>query len=206
MALRRYYRCKYEFCYICGAQWKTCKCVQADEAFIRGQLPGGATAAASPIPAQQFPLSVRNQLHGEILRDAELYEGTLKAKLAELKVLRRNREVQRDVLMVDRMVKHEEMKVKQELKEEEDRLLREKRKLARREQELKILFRKKLETVCAIQQGRKGKGREVNSRGELDKVVGILVEQTMVGGFWILILAVFLYIVFPWELAETFWT
>ncbi|KAF8462932.1 hypothetical protein BDZ91DRAFT_732697 [Kalaharituber pfeilii] len=174
-------RCKAEFCYRCGVKWKTCTCPKADENAVRGNFtaailqPSSSSSLARPLPAQR-----RAALEEDHRKQALLYEKGVNERISELQTLRRTRECQRDAMMVDRMVREEEIKARQEMLEEQKKKEKEKRALKKREQALQLLFRKKLTKMCELKRSKgKGKGRSVNDRGELEPVVALLVERTM---------------------------
>lgn len=180
-------RCKFQFCYKCAAQWKTCKCVQADESYITGRANAATTFASTSTSSFSRDLSStrRIQLDLEHRQQAQRYDEGLKRRLEELKSLRRTRESQRDAVMVDRMVWEEEEKIRKELLEEEKKKREKEKREKKREGELRGAFGGVLGWVSDNVIGKgKGKGKERERVGEeeegLDGVVGKLVEWTMV--------------------------
>ncbi|RPB22511.1 hypothetical protein L211DRAFT_788652 [Terfezia boudieri ATCC MYA-4762] len=181
--------CKYQFCYKCAAKWKTCTCTQADESYITGRA-NAATFATTPRATSSFSRTISSvhqiQLDSDHRQQALRYDEGLKRRLEELKTLRRTRESQRDVVMVDRMVWEEEEKIRRELMAEEKKKREKEKEEQRREGELKGVFGGLLGWVSdnVIGKGKgKGKGKErekTEEDGKFNGVVGRLVDWTMV--------------------------
>ncbi|KAF8440573.1 hypothetical protein BGX38DRAFT_1273036 [Terfezia claveryi] len=180
-------RCKYQFCYKCAAKWKTCSCIQADESYITGRVNAATTFATTSRTTSSFSRTIssanQTQLDFEHRQQALRYDEGLKRRLEELKTLRRTRESQRDVVMVDRMVWDEEEKIRRELMEEEKKKREKEKGEQRREGELKGVFGGLLGWVNDNVVGKgKGKGKErerTGEDGEFNGVVGRLVDWTM---------------------------
>ncbi|KAF8419293.1 hypothetical protein EV426DRAFT_615745 [Tirmania nivea] len=187
--------CKYQFCYKCAAQWKTCDCAQADEGYITGRAAAATTFFSTSTTSFSRTLSAtrQNQLDLEHRQQALRYDEGLKRRLEELKALRRTRESQRDVVMVDRMVREEEERIRRELAEEEKKKREEERRKKKRESDLRGLLGGVLGLVNNNVVGKaKGKGKERERTGEqegLGDVVGRLVKWTMVCSWVISIFA-----------------
>lgn len=104
-------RCGKHFCYICGAEWKSCSCEHFEEDALRGGQPRTVGSLL-----QRNPVNVTRQLgivEQEIRAQAQQHEAERQTQLAALQYLRTERASDREVAIMEKTIREEESRMKE---------------------------------------------------------------------------------------------
>jgi hypothetical protein len=177
-------RCRAEFCYICGANWKTCNCAHFEEATLLDGRPrtAGTLSLRHPTNFTTQLATISREIRTQVERNSVDHSN----QLAALQALRAERMADREIVIAEKQVRDEEEREKEAYRQEQLRAQRKREREEIRVTGMRIAVEKKLK-VCSDKalSKRKGKGKaRDNDDDGLSAIANRVVEYALVS-FWI---------------------